>query len=133
MFGHDPGTTLQECLAGQAFAASAIAVSPITNTFKTFSSALGSTRDMIGNLSMVSGGMTGMFTNSFGKIMSQMGNIGSSVQFLVIKLETLLQRLVAIITVIMYTMATMMQGVLAIKRDGKILDAVDTVLSFPAF
>lgn len=133
IFGHDPGETLTECMSKQAFAVSALVGNPLTNTFKSMSGALSGAQGMVTELDFVSGGMTNMFTSSFGKILNSIGNIGSAIQYLIIKIETLLQRIIAVVTVIMYTMSSLLQGVLALKRDDNLLDTVDTILSFPSF
>ena len=133
MFGHDAADTLTECMSRQALAVTSLVSNPFSNTFKSFSNTLSAAADMIGDVDFLSGGMTNMFTSSFGKILGQLGNVGSAIQYLIIKIETLLQRIVAVVTVIMYTMSSLLQGVLALKRDEGLLDTIDHILGFPNF
>jgi len=131
MFGHDPGSTLNECMSRNALAVTSLVSNPFSNTFKSYSKTLSSAADMIGEVDFLSGSMTNMFTSSFGKIMGQLGNVGSAIQYLIIKIETLLQRIVAVVTVIMYTMSSLLQGILSLQRDDGLLDTIDTILKFP--
>lgn len=133
LFGHDAASTLTECMSRQAFATTSLISNPFSNIFKSMSGAMTSAVDMVTDMDFLSGGMTNMFSSSFGNILSRIGNVGSAIQYLIIKIETLLQRIVAVVTVIMYTMSSLLQGVLAIKRDEGLLDTIDTILSFPSF
>ena len=130
LFGHDSAQTLQECMANQAFAATALISNPFANTFRSLSDAMQSTASIVSDMDFLSTGMTNMFSSSFGKILGQLGNVGSAIQYLIIKIETLLQRIVAVVTVIIYTMSSLLQGVLALKQDEGLLDTIDVILAF---
>jgi hypothetical protein len=130
LFGHNATQTLQECLGMQHLALASRTLSPMTNVMDSMSNALESANGIIGDMDFVSTNMTGMFGSGFGKIMGQLGNVGSAIQYLIIKIETLLQRLIATIAVIMYSMQSLLQGVLAIKRDTGLQDLVQRIINF---
>ena len=133
LFGHDAATTLRECLMMQHLALASVTMSPMTNIFSSFSSALTDAGSLVGDLDFVSSNMTGTFGSGFSKIMDQLGDVGSTIQYLIIKIETILQRLVAAIAVIMYSLSSLLQGVLAIKRDTELLNLIQKITKFPAF
>ena len=84
-------------------------------------------------MSFVSGNVAGSFGDGLSKLMGQFANGGSTIQYLMIKIETLLQRLVATIAVIMYSMTSLLQGVLAIQQDEGLFNMVDTLLNANPF
>ena len=124
-FGKDSAQTSKECLSLDFTAMASDMQTPFLGVFDSMSAALANAGDMIGEMSFVSGNMAGSFGTGFSQILSQLGNVGSTVQFLMIKIETLLQRLVATIATIMYAMASLLQGILAIQQDQGLLDMID--------
>ena len=130
MFGHDSAQTLSDCMSKHALASTALISNPFASAFKTFSTTMSSTADMVTDMNFMGTGMTNMFSIQLGKIVGQLGNVGSAIQYLIIKIETLLQRIVAVVTVILYTMSSMLQGILALKRDEGLLDSIDMILKW---
>ena len=131
MFGYDPTKTLQECLGMQNFAMASSMMMPMTNVFSSITDGLNNASGLIGDLDFVSTNITSLFGNGFSKILGQLGNIGSAVQYLIIKIQTVLQRLIATVAVIMFSMSSLLQGLLAIKRDTGLQRLIDKVLAFP--
>jgi hypothetical protein len=132
MFGQDPGKTLQECLGMQNFAMASSMMMPMTGVLGSITGALDNASGLIGDLDFVSTSTTSLFGNGFSKILGQLGNIGSAIQYLIIKIQTVLQRLIATVAVIMFSMSSLLQGLLAIKRDTGLQRLIDKVLAFPS-
>jgi hypothetical protein len=127
-FGKDSQKTTHECMSGQFTAMSHHMHSPFMNVFESMSKALENAGSMIGDMSFVSGNVAGSFGGGFSKVLGQLGNVGATVQFLIIKIETLLQRLVATVAVIMYSMSSILQGVLAVQEDEGLHKMIDKLL-----
>jgi hypothetical protein len=124
-FGKDSAQTSKECLSMNFTALSSDMHTPFLGVFGAFTDALQNAGGMIGDMSFVSGNVAGSFGSGFSQILSQLGNVGSTVQFLMIKIETLLQRLVATVATIMYAMSSLLQGILAVQQDQGLLEMID--------
>jgi len=108
-------------------------IPPFLDLIGSVSSSLSSMGDVMTEMDGVLDGVQTMFADGFKKILSQIGNTASVVQYLIVKIEIILQRLAATLIVIMYTLSASLQGILAIKRDKELLNAIDTIINFPAF
>ena len=124
-FGKDSAETMRECSSANFTSLSYEMHSPFMNVFDSFSDALGNAGSMLGDMSFVSGNVAGSFGSSFSQILGQLGNVGATIQYLMIKIETLLQRLVATIAVIMFAMSSVLQGVIAVSQDESLLSLID--------
>jgi len=124
-FGKDSQETMHECSSVHFTALSSNMQTPFMGVFQSMSSALENAGSMISDMSFASGNVAGSFSGGFSNILGQLGNIGSTVQYLIIKIETLLQRLVATVAVIMYSMSSILQGILAVKQDDNLLKMID--------
>lgn len=123
-FGHDPEKTTQECLNVQFKAASPNLFGPINNTLGSMASSMASAGSTVSGLNSLVGGVGTMFQSSFATIMGRLNNVGSATEYLVLKLQTLFQRLAATVLLIVYSMYTILQGLLAIKKDQALINAV---------
>lgn len=103
------------------------------NVVGSVSESVTSAGNIMSSMDYVLDSVQDVFQSGFSKILSQVSNTSSAAQYLIIKMETLLQRLAAALVIIMYTLNASMQGVLAIRRDKTLLKAVDTVINFPSF
>ena len=100
VFGKDSQEAMRDCTSVQFTALSSNMQSPFMSVFNSMSSALENAGSMIGDMSFASGNIAGSFGAGFSNILGQLGNVGSTVQYLIIKIEPLLPRLVATIEVI---------------------------------
>lgn len=89
--------------------------------------------NILSNFDGILDSVQNVFRSGFLKILNQVENTTSAAQYLIIKMETLLQRLSASLIIIMYTLSASMQGIIAVRRDKTLLKAVDTILKFPGF
>ena len=103
------------------------------NVVGSVSESVSSAGNIMSSMDYVLDSVQDVFQSGFSKILSQVSNTSSAAQYLIIKMETLLQRLAASLVIIMYTLNASMQGVVAIRRDKTLLKAVDTVINFPSF
>ena len=90
----------------QNFAMASSMMMPMTNVFGSITDGLNNASGLIGDLDFVSSNVTSLFGNGFSKILGQLGNIGSAIQYLIIKIQTVLQRLIATVAVIMFSMSS---------------------------
>jgi hypothetical protein len=132
-FGHNSTDSLSKCMFSSYKSSVASTMPPFLDLLGDISSSLTASGDMMTEMDSVLGGVQNMFTTGFTKILSQIGNTASVVQYLIVKMEVLLQRLSATLVVVMYTLNASLQGVLAVKRDPTLLRAVDTLINFPSF
>lgn len=129
-FGHDSTATMHDCLSVNFTAMSSQMHRPFMSIFDSMTDALSNVGSMSSDLNFMSSGITSSFGDGFSKILGQMGNVGSSMQFLIIKIETLLQRLVATVAVIMYSMSSLLNGILSVQRDASLNNIVDNIINF---
>ena len=133
LFGHSSTESMSKCMFSTYKSSVASTMPPFLDLLGNISSSLTASGDMMTEMDSVLGGVQNMFTTGFTKILSQIGNTASVVQYLIVKMEVLLQRLSATLVVVMYTLNASLQGVLAVKRDPTLLRAVDTLINFPSF
>lgn len=132
-FGHSSSETMNACMFTTFKASHHASLPPFLNILGDVSASLSSAGDMMSAMDNILGGVQSIFTTGFSKILRQIGNTTSVAQYLIIKMEVLLQRLSAMLIVVMYSLNASLQGVVAIRRDKDLLRAVDTLLSFPSF
>jgi hypothetical protein len=133
LFGHSSTESFKKCMFSTYKSSFAFTMPSILNLLGDISFSLTASGDMMTEMDSVLTGIQNMFTTGFTKILSQIGNTSSVVQYLIVKMEVLLQRLSATLVVVMYTLNASLQGVLAVKRDPTLLKAVDTLINFPSF
>jgi hypothetical protein len=118
LFGHDSAKTLQDC-SHQTFSGHAIKLAgPMTNLFEAHMQGLNGLGGIMSDLNVGSSSLASVFGKGISSFMSQLTNVASTIQYLIIKIQTLLQRLVATLLVMVYSMNSLMQGVLGIQQDA---------------
>ena len=90
---------------------------PMTSIFDAHMGGLSSLGSMLSDLNSTSSGLFSVFTSGITSFMSQMGNV-ATIQYLIIKIQTLLQRLVATLLVMVYSMNSLVQGIIGIQQDA---------------
>lgn len=133
LFGHSSEDTMNECMLQNFKATSATMFNPFTNMFGVFSDTFNIAGQSVNDMNFVLGSVKNVFASGFSNILSRIGNISSAIQYLLIKMEVLLQRLAATLVVAMYSLYSMLQGLRAIKNDKPLLNAVDKLLQLPKF
>lgn len=130
VFGHDSQETMDEC-SKEVFKMQSMSLTgPMTGLFDSLTGAMGSMGSIMGDLTMSSSSLASVFGNGISSFMSQMANVGSTVQYLIIKIQTLLQRLMATVLVIVYTMNGLVQGILGVQKDETFRGIVDFLTTF---
>ena len=130
VFGHDSQETMDEC-SKEVFKMQSMSLTgPMTGLFGSLTGAMGSMGSIMGDLTMSSSSLASVFGNGISSFMSQMANVGSTVQYLIIKIQTLLQRLMATVLVIVYTMNGLVQGILGVQKDETFRGIVDFLTTF---
>jgi hypothetical protein len=128
-FGHDSEDTMQQCLHKNFKSSSPHLFNPFLNTLNSMASTFESAGFVMGNLNTMVDGVSNMFQNSFSSILDRLNDVGSATQYLMIKLKTILERLAATVLLIIYSLYTVLQGLLAIKKDRALINAVDRLTS----
>ena len=130
IFGHDSAETMQEC-SSMVFKAQSIGLtSPLTGIVGGLNKALGNLGDIMGDLTLSSSSLASVFGKGITNFMSQMANVSSTIQYLIIKIQTLLQRLMATMLVMVYTMNALVQGILGLQKDKTFQGIVDFLTGF---
>lgn len=130
MFGHDSTTTLEEC-SHMTFKSQTFSLTgPMTSIFDAHMSGLSSLGSMLSDLNSTSSGLFSVFTKGITSFMSQMSNVATTIQYLIIKIQTLLQRLVATMLVMVYSMNALVQGIIGIQQDSTFRDTANFLTSF---
>jgi len=133
VYGKDSEELQEKCNFQTYEAANKKQLPGFINVVGSVSESVESAGNIMSSMDYVLDSVQDIFQSGFSKILSQVSNTSSAAQYLIIKMETLLQRLAAALVIIMYTLNASMQGVLAIRRDKTLLNAVDTVMKFPSF
>jgi hypothetical protein len=131
MFGHDSSETMTQCMFMNFKASSKYHMLPYVNTTNVVTDAIGKVAGGMYSLSSLTNSVQTAFGNSFKDIVGKIGNFNAVLYYLLVKMETILQRLVAIVVVAMYTLFSMLQGLKAIGNDKSLKNTVDTILNFP--
>ena len=130
VFGHDSAETMQTC-SHMTFKAQSFNFSdPITNLFDAHMEGLGSIGGMLSDLSSTSSSLFSVFSKGLTSFMSQMQNVATTIQYLIIKIQTLLQRLVATLLVMVYSMNSLVQGVIGIQQDATFRGTANFITGF---
>jgi len=132
-FGHSSDETAEKCSYETYKKSHAESISPFLDVVSSASTTMSSAGDMMTQMDGVLDGVQNMFSSSFSSILSQIGNTTAVIQYMIIKLEVILQRISATFLVVMYTLSASLQGILAIKNDETLLHAIDTIIKFPGF
>lgn len=129
-FGKDSTQTMRECSSMVFEGQSINMMGPMVGIFGNIAGALGSLGGIMMDLNFASSSMAGIFGTGLSDLLSKLGNAGSAIQYLILKLQTLLQRLVATVLVMLYSMASLFQGVVGISNDPAFLGMIDAVTGF---
>ena len=130
VFGKDSTKTMKECSSMVFEGQSINMIGPMVGIFGNITGALGSIGNIMGDLNLTSSSMAGIFGTSMSDILQKLGNAGSAIQYLVVKIQTLLQRLVATVLVMLYSMNGLMNSVIGIMGDNTLINAVDLITTF---
>jgi hypothetical protein len=130
VFGHDSQATMNECSHEVFKQHSVHMVGPLTGLFDNMGGAMHSLGSIMGDLTMSSSSLASVFGTGISGFMTQLTNVGSTIQYMIIKIQTLLQRLMATVLVIVYTMNSLVQGILGIQKDAAFKDIVNFLTSF---
>lgn len=131
LFGYDPTETMTQCSFATFKATSGSMFTPFTNMAGGITGVLGEAGNAMGGLSGLLASVQNTFVNGFSDVLGRVGNIGSSIQYLIIKIEVLLQRLTAILVVAMYSLYSILQSLRAVKNNKPLLSGIDKILKFP--
>lgn len=132
-FGHNSTQMQEKCQTKNFRKAHAQSLPPFLNIMGTMSNSLKESGNMMSQMDFMLEGVQNIFADSFTNLMKQVSSVTATVEYLVVKMETLLQRLGAALVVVMFTLNTSLQGILAIRRDRDLQKSIDTIISFPSF
>ena len=102
-YGHSSVDTRKECLEYSYTASSGFVFSPLTSLFTKFSMGFVDLLSMADGIKMVNFDMMSLFTGGYLKLLRFMQNASSTMQYLVYKIQTLMQRMIAVIFVLLNT------------------------------
>jgi hypothetical protein len=123
-FGHSAEDTMQECLNMNMQANSPSLFGPMMKTLGSMTTTFESAGSSMMGLNTMLGGVSSMFTTSFSNILGQLNDVGSATQYLVVKLKNIFERIAATVLLLIYSLYSILQGLLAIKNDKALEKAV---------
>jgi hypothetical protein len=129
-FGHDSSKTLQECLTGNFVAMAPEIHAPFFNVFGGLSGGMLNLSNIMSDIHLTTGFHMDSFNFGLSNILDKLGDFGGAMHYLVIKLETLLQRLVATIAVIMYSMSMLLQGITSTRLDKDLQKMISKIIGY---
>ena len=107
------------------------ATGPVVKPYEDLFSVMKSTNmDMSSSLEDIRGVMKALkenVTDSFNNVMTKMGNMGSTAQFLMMKIQAMVQKLLALYVTLLYFAWSMMKGLEAMIKDPVLIGAQGTL------
>ena len=126
-FGKDATTSSNECSSSLFMGQSFDLMGPTLDIFGDLSDTLDGLSDIMNDLTHGTSGFASMFGKGLRGFLQQLSNVGSTFQYLVIKMQTLLSRIVATMATVMYTLMSLFQGMLGIQSSGLVNDVLNTI------
>jgi hypothetical protein len=126
-FGYDSSDTLSQCISKNVSDATGPVVKPYEDLFSVMKS---TNMDMSSSLEDIRGVMKALkenVTDSFNNVMTKMGNMGSTAQFLMMKIQAMVQKLLALYVTLLYFAWSMMKGLEAMIKDPVLIGAQGTL------
>ena len=121
-FGKDATTSSNECSTSLFMGQSMDLMGPTLGIFGDLSDTLDGLSDIMSDLTHGTSGFASMFGKGLTSFLQQLSNVGSVFQYLVLKMQTLLSRIMATMATVMYTMMSMFQGMLGIQSSDLVHD-----------
>ena len=132
MFGHDSAKTSESC-SQKVFKEQSLGMIDFTSKLAGSQiTGLDALSGVMNDLTTMSKSLASQFTSSVNNTMSKMSNVASTMQYLIIKFQTIWQRLAATMLVITYSMNSMVQGIIGIQHDPTFRKSGDAIVSFAA-
>jgi len=124
-FGHSAEESMNECLHMNMQVNSPSLFGPVMQTLDSMTSTFESAGTSMMGLNTMLGGVSSMFTSSFSNILGQLNDVGSATQYLMVKMKTIFERIAATVLLLIYSLYSILQGLLAIKNDTALEKAVE--------
>ena len=117
LFGYNASDTFAECLAVSSKKTSQEVVTPYGDLFSIMESTAGDMSKSLGDMkSAISNVTTGMM-NNISAMLTKFGNMGATTQFLLLKVQAIFQKILALYVTLLYFAWSMLKGLEAIVRD----------------
>lgn len=120
-FGHDPAKSYSECLADNVKSSSEEVMKPYNDIIEIQQSNSNSMLESINGVRGVINSFKENFMNSMQELMNKFGNIGSTIQYLLLKIKALFEKILALYVTLLYFAWSLLKGLESIVRDPDIL------------
>ena len=119
-FGYDPVKNFNNCIRLNVNESSKPLLSPFEDVFSRTSETMNAISGAINDVSMtLDVGRTGM-SSGLTDVMGIMGNVATTTEFLMIKIKTIFQKILALYVTLLYAGWSLMKGMEAIVKDPNI-------------
>jgi len=126
-FGYDPSDTFSQCISKNVSDATGPVVKPYEDLFSVMKSTNGNMSSSLQDIRGVMSSLKENVTDSFNNVMTKMGNMGSTAQFLMMKIQAMIQKLLALYVTLLYFAWSMMKGLEAMIKDPVLIGAQGTI------
>lgn len=117
LFGYDPSQTFTECLSTNVKEASEPVVKPYDDLFSVLQSTAGNMSNSLGDIRGAMANMKDDFVNGISSVLTKMGNVGATAQFMMLKIQAIFEKLLALYVTLLYFAWSMMKGLESMLKD----------------
>lgn len=132
-FGYNAQDTLASCTHDVYKQVHKENLNPYFELMQKMSQIMNHSSDAIGNINTVVDNNKQLYYQNFRNIFSQINNTSKVVQFIIIKMETILEKLISVLIVMVYTLSSTVEGIRALQNDKDLRKAINVIANFDAF
>lgn len=119
LFGRSSVQTRNQCVEYSYMSNSTFLVNPMTNIFDKVALGFGDILGIVGDVNLLTVNIRDMFTSGFVALLRYLQNVASTMQYLIYKIQTLMQRMMAVMMVLLKTTQMLIVGLTKIQDSPK--------------
>jgi len=132
-FGYEPVSNFNNCIRLNVKESSKALFSPYNDVVSSFQNNLSAQLGSLSDVNLTSNIARTNTTFALSDIMGKMGNVATTTEFLMIKIKSIFEKILALYVTLLYAGWSMIKGVEAVAKDKKIkkgMKLLDTVSNF---
>lgn len=137
LFGHDASQTFTECLTRNVNDTAEPVVKPYDDLFSILKNTAGNMGDSLNDIKGVMSNMKDNLVDNINGVLTKLGNMGATAQFMMMKIQVIFEKLLALYVTLLYFAWSMVKGLESMIRDPgvtktqEILDKTIDIIANP--
>lgn len=123
LFGHDATQAFTECLSKNVNEAAEPAVKPYDDLFGILKLTAGNMGESLNDIKSVVANMRDGLVDGVSGMMTKLGNMGAVAQFMMMKIQALFQKLLALYVTLLYFAWSLLKGLEAMIKDPALVES----------